>query len=87
MATDADLMLSLPASTWVVYPLHLHYADKRNLFNNQELLKLVIISYILMTLHLTHAVTSQATQKSSPPPPTSRSYVARSEVMSPKLKL
>ena len=85
MATDADLMLSLPASTWVVYPLHLHYANKRNLFNNQELLKLVIISYILMTLHLTHAVTSQATQKSSPP--TSRSYVARSEVMSPKLKL
>ena len=81
MATDADLMLSLPASTWVVYPLDLHYADKRNLFNNQELLKLVIISYILMTLHLTHAVTSQATQKSSPP------YPPHLEVMSPDLKL
>ena len=86
MATAADLMLSLPASTWVFYPLHRHYADKRNLFNNQELLKLVIIFYILMTLHLTHAVTSQVTQK-SPPPLTSRSYVARSKVMSTKLKL
>ena len=47
----------------------------------------MIISYILMTLHLTHAVTSQVTQKLPPPPFTSRSYVARSKVMSTKLKL
>ena len=85
MATDADLMLSLPASTWVVYPLHLHYADKSNLFNNQELLKSVIISYILITLHLTHV--NKSSHPKVTPPLTSRSYVARSKVMSTKLKL